>query len=87
MVFGLDIIGLETLAVRSKNCILSRGRFRRKIILEIHNKPLMSVVCVKHLGLRLVRFILWQKHIKEEMLKVLAGRTWGIHNVQFMNNL
>lgn len=86
MVFGLYIIGLETSAVRSKNCILSRGR-RRKINLEIHNKPLMSVVCVKHLGLRLVRSILWQKHNKEEMLKVLAGRTWGIHNVQFTNNL
>lgn len=81
-------LGLRLSNSKSKLCIFSRGFRRQNITLKINNSALELVDSYKYLGLWLDRSLRWGRHVNEvvrksqkylNILKVLAGTSWGIH--------
>lgn len=86
--YVLDELGLELSATKSKVCIFNRGFRSPKVELNINNHNLEKVDSYKYLGVWLDRSLRWSKHIGTtvekvqrnlNLLKVLAGRSWGLH--------
>lgn len=84
----LSELGLNVSNTKSKLCVFSRGFRRQNITLKINSHVLESVNSYKYLGLWLDRSLRWGRHINEvviksqkylNILKVLAGNSWGIH--------
>lgn len=84
----LNTLGLELSEKKSKLCIFSRKRRLEHIELEINESSLALDSSYKYLGIWLDKSLRWARHINEiydkilkfmNLLKVLAGGSWGVH--------
>ena len=84
----LEKIGLQLSATKSNYCVFSRGHRRIVPTINIGTIALPRLSCIRYLGMWLDQRLSWVKHVNEtiekctkflNLLKVLVGPTWGIH--------
>lgn len=81
-------IGLSIAINKSSTCIFSKSKKQIEVNIEVNGNAIKKLQKVKYLGIWLDYFLRWSAHINEicekaykhlNILKVLAGSSWGIH--------
>lgn len=84
----LEKVSLYISETKSKVCVFKRSRKDVNVNIVVNGNSLEVVRRVKYLGLWLDSPLRWGLHVKElcernykhiNLLKVLAGRSWGVH--------
>lgn len=91
---SLGFIGLNLSETKTSVCVFNRSHKKINVAIDINGKKITTVDKVKYLGFWLDRSLRWGTHINGicekgykyiNILKVLAGSTWGVHPKHLCN--